>query len=91
MAPKRSYIQKAMSELGFTEKGRYFVHADTKFFVEFPKGPPSVGKEPVKEIIDLKETTGILRILSPTDCVKDRLTWLYHAWIRQSLWAWNIR
>jgi hypothetical protein len=78
MTPKRSSIRKAMSELGFAEKGRYFVHTDTEFFVEFPKGPPSVGEEPVKEIIDLEETTGILRIISPTDCVKDRLTWFYH-------------
>ncbi|MDD5522089.1 MAG: hypothetical protein PHI84_14820, partial [Kiritimatiellae bacterium] len=27
---------------------------------------------------ELKTTTGMLRIISPTDCVKDRLTWFYH-------------
>lgn len=78
LAPKRSLIREAMNELGFTEQGRYFKHPETDIFVEFPKGPPAVGEEPVKEIIDRHEATGILRIISPTDCVKDRLTWFYH-------------
>jgi len=78
LAPKRRIICEAMNELGFTEEGRYFIHTDTDLFVEFPKGPLSVGEEPVKEIHDHHEVTGILRILSPTDCIKDRLTWFYH-------------
>ena len=78
MAPKRSLIREAMNELGFTEQGRYFKHNKTEIYVEFPNGPPSVGEEPVKEILDRHEATGTLRIISPTDCVKDRLTWFYH-------------
>ncbi len=78
LAPKRSLIRESMNELGFIEEGRYFKHEETDIFVEFPKGPPAVGEEPVKEIIDRQEATGILRIISPTDCVKDRLTWFYH-------------
>ncbi len=78
LAPKRSLIREAMNELGFIEQGRYFSHAETDIFVEFPKGPPAVGEEPVKEVIDRQEATGMLRIISPTDCVKDRLTWFYH-------------
>jgi hypothetical protein len=78
LAPKRRIICEAMKELGFTEEGRYFIHADTDIFVEFPKGPLSVGEEPVKEICNRYETTGLLRIISPTDCIKDRLTWFYH-------------
>ena len=64
--------------MGFSEDGRHFKHPDTKFFVEFPKGPPAVGEEPVKEIHERREATGTLKIISPTDCVKDRLTWFYH-------------
>ncbi len=78
LAPKRNLIREAMNELGFTEDGRYFKHSETDLFVEFPKGPPSVGEEPVKEIHNLHVSTGILRILSPTDCVKDRLACYYH-------------
>jgi hypothetical protein len=78
MAPKRSLVREVMRGMGFSEAGWCFRHPDTDFFVEFPKGPPSVGEEPVKEIHERKETTGTLKILSPTDCVKDRLTWYYY-------------
>jgi len=37
----------------------------------------TVGDEPVKEIVELEFATGRLRILSPTDCVKDRLAGYY--------------
>lgn len=78
MKPKRKNIREAMTKLGFIEDGRYFKHSDTKLFVEFPPGPPAVGEEPVNEIIERQETTGMLKIISPTDCVKDRLTGFYY-------------
>ena len=40
--------------------------------------PLGVGQEPVKQINRIETPTGVLRIISPTDCVKDRLTWYYH-------------
>lgn len=78
LKPKRRSIREAMAELGFAESGRYFEHPDTDIFVEFPPGPPAVGQEPVKEIEERREATGVLKIISPTDCVKDRLTGFYH-------------
>ena len=78
MAPKRRLIREIMGSLGFSEEGRHFRHPNTKLFVEFPTGPPAVGEEPVKEIHQLRRSTGTLKIISPTDCVKDRLTWFYH-------------
>jgi len=74
---RRSKIKAVMENLGFTEKGRYFIHPETTFFVEFPDGPLSVGEEPVKEVSEFALATGTLRILSPTDCVKDRLCAFY--------------
>ena len=82
---KRSKIRKAMQEIGFIEEGRHFIHPDTDYFVEFPAGPLSVGEEPVKKVDELKFATGILRIISPTDCVKDRLAGYYHWNDMQSL------
>lgn len=73
LAPKRNIIRKALQELGFSEEGRYFIHPESELFVEFPPGPPSVGEEPVRQIDERRESTGILRLLSPTECVKDRL------------------
>ena len=75
---KRRRIRDAMREIGFSEEGRYFKHPDTEFFIEFPGGPLSVGDEPVKEIVELKLDTGTLRMISPTDCVKDRLAGYYY-------------
>ncbi len=69
----------AMEEIGFKEKHRYFTHPDTKQLIEFPPGPLAIGDEPVKRIVEIKFSTGTLRVISPTDCVKDRLA-AYYSW-----------
>jgi hypothetical protein len=74
---RRSKIKSIMEKLGFTEKGRYFLHLETTLFVEFPDGPLSVGEEPVAEVSEFELSTGTLKVLSPTDCVKDRLCAFY--------------
>jgi len=74
---KRSKIKVVMEKLGFQEQGRYFINPETQFFVEFPDGPLSVGEEPVKEVSEFELATGTLRVVSPTDCVKDRLCAFY--------------
>jgi hypothetical protein len=59
--------------------------------VEFPDGPLSVGEEPVMTVSEFKLKTGTLRILSATDCVKDR--WCaYYFWndrqgLAQAIWV----
>ena len=74
---RRSKIKTVMEKLSFHEQGRYFIHPETTFFVEFPDGPLSVGEEPVKEVSEFELSTGTLKVLSPTDCVKDRLCAFY--------------
>ena len=75
----RNKVNNAMEEIGFGEKNRYFTHPDTQHIIEFPSGPLSVGGEAVKHIKEIKYATGILRVISPTDCVKDRLA-AYYFW-----------
>ena len=75
---KRREIREAMRAIGFREEGRHFTHPETDFFVEFPAGPLAVGEEPVKQIDEIALDTGILRLISATDCVKDRLAAYYH-------------
>jgi hypothetical protein len=82
---KRRLIRESMHEIGFSEEGRYFKHPDSQFLVEFPPGPLTVGTEPVKEINEIEFSSGMLRIISPTDCVKDRLASFYHWRDQQSL------
>jgi hypothetical protein len=74
---KRSKVKAAMEKIGFQEQGRYFSHPDSKFLVEFPDGPLSVGEESVRKIDEVQLSTGLLRVISPTDCVKDRLCAFY--------------
>ncbi len=81
----RSRVKAALAEIGFSEKRRYFAHPDTEFFVEFPTGPLTVGDERVREVATRQSVTGQLRLLSPTDCVKDRLAAWFHWNDRQSL------
>jgi len=61
------------------------VYPDTDFFVDFPAGPLAVGSEPVREIQEITFPTGHLALLSPTDCVKDRLAAYYYWNDRQCL------
>jgi len=82
---KRSAIKSAMEELGFQETGRHFEHPCSEFFVEFPPGPLSLGEENIIRIDELEMETGILRLISPNDCVKDRLAWYYHDGDKQCL------
>jgi hypothetical protein len=81
----RRKLKKILGELGFKEENRYFRHPDTDFFLEFPSGPLSVGEEAIGNISVLEFPTGRLRLISPTDCVKDRLAAFYHWDDRQSL------
>jgi hypothetical protein len=71
-------VRAAMKQIGLMEEERYFRHPDSEFFVEILPGPLAVGQEPVKMVAECKVVTGTLRMISPTDCVKDRLTAYYH-------------
>jgi len=78
-------LTEIMCRLGFDPKSRYFVHPQTPYFVEFPPGPLSIGDEPATEIIERRYDTGVLTLISPTECVKDRLAAYYHWNDRQCL------
>lgn len=81
----RQSIRQALAEIGFRQEHRYFKHPETDYFIEFPSGPLAIGDEPPGEIVSRTYPTGVLRLLSPTDSVKDRLAAYYHWKDRQSL------
>lgn len=85
MSTGRKKLRDVLSKIGFSEENRYFKHPETNYFVEFPPGPLSVGDEPITKTREIKFCTGKLRLLSPTDCIKDRLAAYYHWDDRQSL------
>ena len=45
----RKMLKEVLQEIGFIEEHRYFKSPETKFFLEFPPGPLSIGDEPVKK------------------------------------------
>ena len=81
----RRKLKKALAVIGFEEERRYFKHPDARFFLEFPSGPLSNGEEQISEIWKMEFSTGTLGLISPTDCVKDRLAAFFHWDDQQSL------
>ncbi len=81
----RRRVGPVLEKLGFCRDGRHFRHPDTAYIVEFLSPPLSVGDEPVGRVGQLRSGKRVLKLLSPTDCVKDRLAAFYHWSDRPSL------
>ena len=78
---RKKEIATALSVIGFTPEGqtKYFTHPDCQWSVEFPTGPLEIGHELIgfERICELDTAAGKIRLLNPTDCIKDRLLWWY--------------
>lgn len=76
----RGRLAEVLARIGFEPtRSRYFKHpACTHLFLEFPRGPVEIGEQfPVTpDEIEVEGRT--LRLLSPTDSVKDRLAGYIH-------------
>ena len=77
--------KELLTQIGYYLEDRYFRHNDSEYFLDFVPPPLSIGSEPVKKIAEIKKGNRKLKLLSPTDCVKDRLAAFYHWDDRQSL------
>jgi hypothetical protein len=74
-------LDKAMKEIGFINKGsRHYVHPECKhLYVEFPGSPPlGIGEDNLIYPDETEVEGQVIKILSPTDCVKDRLASYIH-------------
>jgi len=78
---RRKEIAAALAKIGFTPRGntKYFQHPDCQWSVEFPTAPLAIGHEQIDStrIASIETATGTVRLLNPTDTVKDRLLWFY--------------
>jgi hypothetical protein len=76
----RSRIPQVLEALGFiSAKSRHYKHPDCNHLVvEFPLGPVSLGDEYPVTPDEMVVEGRTIRILSPTDCVKDRLAAFIH-------------
>lgn len=71
-------IEEALAKLGFKRTGRQFSHDQCPYLIDFVNPPISVGHEAIHQFNTLNTVVGSLQLLSPTDCVKDRLASFFH-------------
>ncbi len=78
--PGREQLRKALAEVGFTPSATtgMFEHPQSTFTIDFPKGPLAVGGEYVQDTAEIERRDMRLRILTPMDCVRDRLAHFYY-------------
>ena len=75
----RKKIKILMEQLGFIqEKSRHFIHPHSKYFVEFPGNSMQIADEPIREFSERTIRGNTLKLLTPTDCIKDRLAAFIH-------------
>jgi hypothetical protein len=86
-AISQARLDEVLREIGFRRNGDRFVHRDTRFFVEFPRGPLAVGSDVRIKPAELRVGAHTFLALSPTDSCRDRLAAFFHWGDRQSLRA----
>lgn len=86
-AISQARLDAVLLEIGFQRNGDRFVHPDTHFFVEFPRGPLAVGGDVRITPAELRVGVHTFLALSPTDSCRDRLAAFFHWQDRQSLHA----
>lgn len=79
-------ITASLAKIGFERKNRYYIHPNSELYVEFPTGPIAIGHvKPVKPEGKLKVGNTIIKMLSPTQSVMDRLSSFFYFADRRSL------
>ena len=82
----RRKIKAVMEKLGFLQdKSRLFRHPHSVYMVGFPGTALVIGDEPIREFAERVVEGKTLKLLTPTDCVKDRLAAYIHGGDRQGL------
>jgi hypothetical protein len=82
-----SAIEASLSKLDFTMSGRLARHPETDFILDFVNSPVLIGHKYVSEdgLTTRRTRHGLFRLLSPLDCVLDRISAFYHYDDRQGL------
>lgn len=78
-------IENALIKIGFKRTGRCFSHVDCSYIIDFVNPPIAIGHESIHKFETIKSSVGTLQMLTPTDCVKDRLSSYFYWNDQQSL------
>lgn len=71
-------LDHVMVGLGFVTKDRYWVHPDSPYWIDFNPGPVEIGNRVLRDCPERSTPAGPIRMLTPTECVMDRLAWYFH-------------
>lgn len=76
----RKRLPEALAKIGFEPtRSRYFKHPQCPhLFLEFPRGPVEIGEQYAVIPAEIEMEGRTLRLLAPTDSVKDRLAGYIH-------------
>jgi hypothetical protein len=66
-SPSQERLDEVLSEIGFSRKRDHYVHPTSPFFIEFPRGPLSIGRDirirPVEARIGRQRILALVRRL----------------------------
>lgn len=68
-----SKIEQVLEKIGFNKEGKYFSHPKCKYFIEFVSPPVGIGDDVNIRPRKYKVDGEVIKIFSPTDCIRDRL------------------
>jgi hypothetical protein len=73
-------LPRIMQMIGFEVKAsRHYSHPECKhLIVEFASGPPGIGEDMKIKPAERKANGTVIKIYSPTDCIRDRLASYIH-------------
>jgi hypothetical protein len=71
-------IEEVFKKIGFKRLGRCFMHDECPYLIDFVNPPIAIGNESISHFETLQTSRGSLKLLTPTDCVKDRLASFFH-------------
>ena len=72
-------IDQALAEIGFLPEGRIYVSKKAGYSIDILSPPLSIGDEKISRIHTINVNRMELRLLTPTDSVRDRLA-AYYFW-----------
>jgi len=84
-APTRQRLDEVLRSIGFERAGDHYNHKAARFFVEFPRGPLSIGRDLEIRPVEIKVGRRKILGLSSTDSCRDRLAAFYFWNDRQSM------
>jgi hypothetical protein len=74
----RRTIVRALSDLGFRQQGRVFVHPQTVYTLDFVADSPHIDREPVYDFAEIHTSVGTVQALRLEDAIADRVAAFLH-------------